>query len=286
MSMMDDLSRTLFYVFIVASMLGIGLQVSWKDIVAVLRKKGLLVWSLLANFVVIPILGLLLVRIFPMGREVAIAFVLLACAPGGISALQFTTQHKDDIALAGGIAFSLTFLSIFISPLLMTLFLPQDLPIAVPYARASLFVLIFLLLPLIVGIAIHQNAAKLASKLAKPISLVGVLAFVAVVVLTMALKKEAQSYITGETTLFMLLFIVCAMVIGWIMGGPQRENRGVLASASSMRNIALCLAIAMRSFPELNVVYPLIAFTAYMIPANLIFTILFKVVGKRKKKKV
>ena len=239
MSMMDPLSRILFYVFIVTSMLGIGLQVSWKDIVAALRKKGLLVWSLLANFVAIPIIGLLLVRIFPMGREVAIAFVLLACAPGGISALQFTTKHKNEIALAGGIAFSLTFLSIFISPLLMTLFLPQDLPIAVSYARASLFVLIFLLLPLIVGIAIHQNAAKIASKLAKPISLIGVLAFVAMVVLTMALRKEAKSYITGEITLFMLLFIVCAMIIGWIMGGPQRENRGVLTSASSMRNVAL-----------------------------------------------
>ncbi|MCK4940976.1 hypothetical protein KAS45_02690, partial [candidate division WOR-3 bacterium] len=199
-----------------------------------------------------------------------------------ISALQFTTKHKDELALAGGIAFSLTFLSIFISPLLMTLFLPQDLPLAVPYARASLFVVIFLLLPLMVGIFLHQNAEKFASALARPMSLIGVLAFVAVVVLTIALKKEAKSYITGETTIFIMLFIICAMVIGWIMGGPHRENRGVLATASSMRNIALCVAIAMRSFPEMNVVFPLIAFAAYMIPANLIFTIGSKVIGRRR----
>jgi BASS family bile acid:Na+ symporter len=263
-------------------MLGIGLQVSWKDIGSALRKKGLWVWLLLANFVAIPILGLLFVRIFPMEREVAVAFVLLACAPGGISALQFTTKHKEALALAGGIAFSLTFLSIFISPLLMTLFLPQDLPIAVPYARASLFVVIFLLLPLMVGIFVHQNAAKFAKALARPISLIGVLAFVAVVVLTIALKKEAKSYITGEITLFILLFIVCSIVIGWIMGGPERESRGVLGTASSMRNIALCIAIAMRSFPEMNVVFPLIAFAAYMIPANLIFTVGSKVIGRRR----
>jgi BASS family bile acid:Na+ symporter len=233
--------------------------------------------------VAIPILGLLFVRIFPVEREVAIAFVLLACAPGGISALQFTTKHKDELALAGGIAFSLTFLSIFISPLLMTLFLPQDLPIAVPYARAALFVVVFLLLPLVVGIFIHQNATRVAGILARPISLMGVLAFVAVVILTIALKREAKSYITGGTTLFILLFIVCSMVIGWIMGGPDRESRGVMATASSMRNIALCLAIATRSFPETNVVFPLIAFAAYMIPANLIFTVGSKVIGRRRK---
>jgi BASS family bile acid:Na+ symporter len=279
---MDPISRVLFYVFIVASMLGIGLQVNWRDIGLALRRKSEFVWLLLANFVAIPILGLIFVRIFPMAREVAIAFVLLACAPGGISALQFTTKHKDELALAGGTAFSLTFLSILISPLLMTLFLPQDLPIAVPYARAALFVVVFLLLPLVVGIFIHQNAARLAGILAKPISLLGVLAFVAVVVLTMALKREAKSYITGGTTLFILLFIICSIVIGWIMGGPNRESRGVIATASSMRNIALCIAIATRSFPEMNVVFPLIAFAAYMIPANLIFTILSKVARKKK----
>jgi len=283
MSMMDPLSRTLFYIFIVASMLGIGLQVSWGDIRSALRKRNIWFYMLLANFVVIPILGLLWVRVFSMERDVAIAIVMLACAPGGISALQFTARHKDELALAGGSVFTLTFLSIFISPLLMALFLPQDLPLTVSYGRAASLVVIFLLIPLVIGILVHQNAAKLASILAKPMSFLGFIAFIAVIILTMAVKKEAKTHITGETTIIFLLFIICTMIISWFMGGPGKGNRGVLASASSMRNFALCLAIATRSFPEMDVVFPLIAFAAYMVPANLIFTILYKITDKRKK---
>jgi len=69
-------------------MLGIGLQVKAGDVLAVFRSRSLMIRSFLANFLITPLFGLLLVRFIPMETEVAASFLLLACAPGGLSAVQ------------------------------------------------------------------------------------------------------------------------------------------------------------------------------------------------------
>ena len=72
-----------------------------------------------------------------------------------------------------------------------------------------------------------------------------------------------------------VVFILVSMFIGWVLGGPRRFTRPVLATISSMRNIALGLAIAIRSF-DMAVVAPLVAFAAIMVPLNLLYMIISK----------
>jgi hypothetical protein len=47
----------------------------------------------------------------------------------------------------------------------------------------------------------------------------------------------------------------------------------------------LALAIAIRSFDDLAVLTPLVAFMAVMVPANLLFMLIFKAVGKKTAKR-
>jgi len=126
MYVMDPVTRVLFYLFIIASMLGVGLKVRGDEILVALKSKGLMVRALLANFVLIPAFGILCAQIIPMKPELAMTLVMLACAPGGLSALQFLTKAKDEESLsyAGGIVIVLSLLAIFISPAMMALALP------------------------------------------------------------------------------------------------------------------------------------------------------------------
>jgi hypothetical protein len=55
--MLDSLQRAILMLFLVTSMAGIGLQVSVRDVVGMLERKGLLIRSLLVNFLAIPALG-------------------------------------------------------------------------------------------------------------------------------------------------------------------------------------------------------------------------------------
>jgi bile acid:Na+ symporter, BASS family len=287
MFLMDWFSRTLLFVFLFTSMFSIGMQTSPGDIRSILASKGVLVRLLGLNFIIVPFLFILFARILPLTPEVATAFVLLGCAPGGISAVQFTSKMKDSLPLAAGSAFILSFLAMFISPLMVQVFLPGDIHVAIPYGRVLLFVMSFLLIPLLIGMLLYHVKPLVAKALTKPFALIGTIAFITMVVLLMGMRKQAMNAIGTEAVLFMLLLIVLSMVAGWFVGGPDRESRHIFATAGSMRNAALCLLIALESFPDPRNYVPVIAFSALMIPPNLLFTAVFlirkKITAKKSK---
>jgi predicted Na+-dependent transporter len=73
----------------------------------------------------------------------------------------------------------------------------------------------------------------------------------------------------GLATLAAMVFLVLgSMVIGWFLGVPRRENRRILATGTSMRNVGLCAVIAMNSFPNTRVAIALVAFSTLMVTPN------------------
>ena len=288
MYVLDPVARFFFYLFIVASMLGVGLKVRGDEVLAALKSKGFMTRALLANFILIPAFGILCARIIPMRPEFAMTLIILACAPGGLSALQFLTKAKDEESLSyvGGIAIVMSLLAIFISPAMMALALPKELSLTAPYTQAFLLLLVFLLAPLLLGVFIHQKAPVISPKLGKIISLIGTLAFVVVIVMTLSMTKEAKASIGKWGILGMLVFILFSMFVGWTMGGPRKETRPLLATASSMRFVALGLAIAIRSFPDAGLEFPLVAFASMMIPANMILTVITMIRSKKTQKRI
>ncbi len=279
---MDALSRALMFAFLITSMLSVGMTATMKDLRSLLASKGLLFRALLANFVVVPIIGIALVKVLPWKPEAATALLILACTPGGLSALQFTTKVKGEKFFAGSSAFLMSFLAVFLSPLLLTLVLPGDASIVVPYGRALLFIVVFLLLPLVAGMLVGGRMERQAEKLSKLFGIVSVALFVAVILLLRGDRKEAMNAIGKEALLYMLLFIVLTMITGWLMAGRQKEARPVLATVTSMRNVALCLLIALKTFPDPAVQTPLVAFSALMVTPNMLLALFWAVWSKKK----
>ena len=277
----DTLPRILTLAFLMTAMLSIGLQTTTGDLRSLLRSKGLLVRSLLANFVAVPIVGIVLARTLPLKPEAATALLLLACTPGGISALQFTTKIKNASLFAGSNSFLLSFVAVFLSPALLTIVLPGDISVVIPYGRAFLWILVFVLLPLVAGTMVRSRWERLAEKLWKPCAIMNAVLFIVVLVLIMGQRKEAMNAVGKETLLYMLLFIVISMAVGWFMGGPARETRPVLATVTGMRHVVLCLIIAVNSFPDPAVQAPLLAFSALMVPPSMLLTV-YMVIRSRK----
>jgi bile acid:Na+ symporter, BASS family len=285
MFLMDTLTKALFFVFLAGSMLGIGLKVGKDELLTVVRDKSWLVRMFVANFLLIPAAGILAAKTITMKPENGLALIVLACAPGGMSALQFLSKKKEAAALAygGGTTVLLSFLSIFISPFLITLAIPKGMSLTVPYGNAILFVSLFMLLPLVLGGLVHGAATWVAQKLAGPVSLIATVAFIGAMVKLNTLTKWAKEAMGKRGLVSIAVFIVISMLIGWLLGGPRKFTRPVLATASSMRNIALGLAIAVRSF-DLAVLTPLVAFISIMVPLNLLYTLISKVTGKMAEK--
>ena len=278
---MDTLPRILALAFLVTAMLSVGMQITAGDLRSLLKSKGLLVRSLLANFVAVPIVGIVLARTLPLKPEAAAALLLLAWTPGGISALHFTAKIKSASLFAGSSAFLLSFVAVFLSPALLTLFLPGDISVVIPYGRASLFVVVFLLLPLVAGTLVRSRGERLAEKLSKPCAIMSALIFAVFSVLLMGQRKGAMNAVGKEALLSMLIFIIISMAVGWFMGGPAKETRPVLATVTGMRHVALCLLIALNTFPDPAVQTPLVAFSALMVLPNTLLTA-YMVIRSRK----
>ena len=274
--MLAPLSNSLLVIFMTSSMLAIGLKVSFREISIVLHKKKLLLHSLLANFVIIPLIGILFIQFIPMTPGEKVALTLLVCAPGGLSSIQFFSKSEQELAYGSTLIFLLSFLSIFISPEIAKLFIPKTTEFTIPYFRVITLLSILLLLPLCMGILLNLKNAHAAKLLAKTFSLIGTIAFVTFIVLTLSIRQDAIKALGINVVLLMLLFIIISMIIGWATGGKNTADKKIHASISSMRNAALCLAITMKSFPQANVEIPLIAFSALMIPPNLLFTLFSK----------
>jgi len=270
--LMDTLPRILTFVFLVTAMLSVGMQATAGDLRSLFQSKGWLLRALLANFVVVPIVGIVIARTSSLKPEVLAAFLVLACTPGGINALQFTTKLKGESSLAGSMAFLMCSLAVFLSPVLLKLAVPSEVTVVVPYGRALLYTLVFLLVPLIAGAVVRIRNLRLAEKLTKPCAIVSTVVFFVVLILTMELKKEAMRAVGREAIVWMLLFVVISMAVGWLMGGPARETRPLLATVTGMRNVAICLLIAIETFPNLKVQAPLVALSALMLPPNMLLT--------------
>jgi BASS family bile acid:Na+ symporter len=262
-------------VFVVTGMLAVGLQASADELRRALVLRGFLGRALLANFVIIPALGLALIWLIPMAPPLRSAFILLACAPGGPSALQFTTKHRPALANAGALAVVLSVLSVVVSPFLMSVIALQfGVQLVVPRGLALGVVAVSLLLPLVVGIALRYRWPAIAGRIGHYALLVSTLAFLAFVFVVLEQRQVAIADLEWDALLALFGLIFVCMVIGWMAGGPNRAHRRVLATASSMRNVVLCLAIVRYTAPGAPVEVPLVAFSALMIPPNLIFYLL------------
>jgi BASS family bile acid:Na+ symporter len=105
------------YLFIVVYMFSVPLESTRGEIIGHFKDVNLMGRALLANFVIIPILGFIVARFFDLPSDFRIGFLLLALAPGGLLALQFARVSKGNRVFAVAVLLVFCLLAIFPLPL-------------------------------------------------------------------------------------------------------------------------------------------------------------------------
>jgi BASS family bile acid:Na+ symporter len=226
----------------------------------------------LANCLIVPALGFLLVTLFPMEPDLKLGFLLLAAIPGTPVALQFTRTATGRLALAAGMTFLLTLVSLAITPLVLEV-MPQA---AAHHPRPMLSLLetlvLYLALPLWAGLMLSRRAPTLTSRLVTPLNVLATVAFLALMWETRDFRRQAMKSMSGNPLAAIVLLILLAMVVGWYLGGPDRESRRVLATSTSMRSVVICFYVARYWFPGTGVYLAPLVYLSLMVPINAVFT--------------
>lgn len=262
--------------FVVLVMLSIGLRVTGRQMLDVLRNRALLARALAANCVLIPVLGLILVRVFPLTPDASIGIMLLATIPGTPIALQLTRKAKTRLAFAAVMTFVLSVVSIVLTPLAV-----EVMPRIVQHSERPIVNLVVSILlhigaPLCVGLWVGQRVPRVALRIVLPLDILATVVFVFLMWETRLVRRAALVAIAGrETILAIFLLLVLSMLIGWLIGGPDPDSRRVLATATGMRSVIVVLYVARYCFPGTNVHMVPIVYLSLMVPINLLFNLAY-----------
>jgi BASS family bile acid:Na+ symporter len=236
-------------IMIVSVMLGAGLQVDRERLAETLRHYRLLGRAFLANFVLVPLCAILLVRFFHVELGVAIGIVLMSMAPG----VPFLANVAGRTA-GGSLSFALTIsfcfaaLSVVTIPLtiaLMAAILPSAPVPPVPALKFLTTLVAFQLVPLVLGALIGPKLpTPKAAKLVKLLHFIFIGAALVLVAIIFPRLIDSISSVYGFGRLLIIAGIgVFSLLIGWLLGGPDREYRRTLSIATLLRNIGLCALI-------------------------------------------
>jgi BASS family bile acid:Na+ symporter len=252
MELMQKATPFAMLVFVLSSMVAMGLDLTVGQIIAPLRNARLVVLSLLVNFVLMPIGALALAALLRLDQPLGVGLLLLGTAAGAPFLPKLAQIAKGNLAFGVGLMVLLMVVTVGYLPLVLPSLLPGVTVNPAQIAR-SLFLL--MLLPLAGALAVKAYFADVAAR-TKPLldrlSNLGLI--VLVLLITVANVNNVLAIFGTRGILAGLLFIAIGFVIGWLLGGPDTNTRRVLALGTAQRNIAAALVVGSQSFSDPKVV--------------------------------
>jgi BASS family bile acid:Na+ symporter len=232
-------------------MLSNGVTYSFQQLISLSREPEVLLRSLLAVLILVPIGVVLLLWVFDLPPAVAIGLAILAAAPGAPMITKRAEMTGGDLPYAASLQLALALLAVVITPLTLALFyaLFQLESEHVTLFRVARQVATVTFLPVIIGLLLQRFAPRFTERISKPLRVFSNVLFLLLVVLVvaiLALVPDARMMLQvgGTSIAAMVIMVLVGLSVGHLLGGPKQEQRATLAVASIARNVGLAMYIA------------------------------------------
>ncbi len=202
-------------------MFGMGLTLSVDDFREVVRRPVDVGIGVASQFLIMPLLAVLLTRIIPMSPEVAAGVILVGCCPGGTSSNVMTYLGKGDVALSVACTSVTTLAAPLVTPFLVWFFASQFLPVDAMAMFMSIVKVI--LVPLALGVLAQKLIPGVVKAAVPALPLVSVTGIVLIVAAVVAGSKGAIA------TSGLLIFVVVVLHngIGYLLGFTAAKPTGM-----------------------------------------------------------
>ena len=243
------------FLFLVCSMLAVGMNLTPQAIIVPLRNARLVVVALTLNFVVAPAFAWLLTMVIPLEPGHAAGMLLLSGAAGAPFLPRLVQSARGDSAIAIAVMALLTAGTLVFMPLALPWMIRGFA--AHPWAIARPLVL-FIVLPLACGMLVKSRTAILAARAAPAFARIGNASLLLLFVLLIADNlRDLLGVIGSGAILAATVYVVGLFGAGWVLGGRAPEERCVLALGTAARNFAAAL-VPVTSFSDPKVAIMLI----------------------------
>ncbi|MBD0386658.1 MAG: bile acid:sodium symporter family protein [Nostoc sp. C3-bin3] len=237
-------------------MLGMGLTLTLEDFKRVVIYPKAVVIGLVAQLIMLPIVGFGIASVFPLNPQLAVGVMILAACPGGPTSNMITFLAAGDVALSVTLTAISSLITVFTIPLVinfsMQTFLGEGTTLQLPFLSTVLQIAVITLLPVGIGMIAKRYAPGLADKVDKPVKWLSL--FFLAVVITGVLLRERNNFISyvidvGWAT---LVLNVVTMALGFAIATLTRlGEKSVTAITIEVGIQNGTLAIAIASTPTL-----------------------------------
>lgn len=226
-------------------MFGMGSQMSFNDFTGVIKMPKGVIIGVGFHYLIMPLVGFCISRIFNFPPEIAAGIILIGCVPSGLASNVMSYISRANLALAVTVGAISTILSPFITPLLMKWLGGQY--IEVNFWKMMLDILNMIILPVVAGFIFNLFLHGKENKKSKIIQLTS---YIVVIFLTNIVFMKVMN--TGTIDLlihfaksmcwFYFLPMIGAVIIRYLLKGDNTWM-GKILSMISMVGIAVIITI-------------------------------------------
>lgn len=229
---------------IVLTVTALGLRARRGDVRSLIADRGRLARSLLSIDVVMPLLAVALVMAFNLHPAVEVALVALAVSPVPPLLPKKVVKSGGRGSYAVGLLVVSAVISVVTVPLAVLLVGPFiGGPRHLSANAVGMLVVTSVLAPLTAGVVLRRLAPGFADRAVKPAVSASTILFTAAALLVVAAAWRPMLSLVGNGTLLAIaVFSATGMATGHLLGGPEREDRVVLALSTASRHPGVAIA--------------------------------------------
>jgi BASS family bile acid:Na+ symporter len=176
-------------------MMGMGLGLKMNDFQRVLMEPKAVILGLIAQLIVLPIVGFLLAGIFSLTPELAVGVMILAACPGGSTSNMITYLVRGNVAISITLTAIGSLMTIFTIPLVVNLamqsFMGAEAAVQLPILKTMIQIGVITLIPVSLGMLLNYYFPPLANKIEKIVKWLS-LFFLALIIFALLLKDRAN----------------------------------------------------------------------------------------------
>jgi BASS family bile acid:Na+ symporter len=222
----------------------IGMDSTAKDATHLLHRPGLLLRSVLAMYVAVPLAAFALVKLLTLAPGVEIGLLVLA-ASAGAPLLPRKLLRIGDGAYIFSLVLLSSLLAIVVVPAWLDFLAPQfGTPLELSPTQVTWVLAKSFLLPLAAGMVLRAVLPDFAERWASRLigSAGAVLSACALALLV--LHWDVLLVASWGGVLALMALVAMALGIGHLLGGPAQDDRTALAVACASRHIGIAVLVA------------------------------------------
>lgn len=198
-------------------LLGMGLSLTINDFRKILIEPKAVILGLLAQLVMVPIVGFVIASAFSLPPEIAVGVVLLSACPGGATSNLLTYLAKGNVALSVTLTAFSSLVTVFTIPLVVNvalqLFLDDAADLQLPFIKTVTRLATIVILPLMIGMVVRSVAPRLAATVEQSVKWFSI-AFITLLVVLLIVQEwdTLQRYAFSLSGVTLTLSIVTMML--------------------------------------------------------------------------